>query len=420
MLPFTLACWRGFTLVVGLVGASGHLGAQSTPSPIASSKVGAAKMVLEKPSMHAAPVQGPADELLMHERQLAAIRDALLQTTLQSPLRVRSTAWIDAEGRLHESAQFTAQTQVRGVRVESYLTHDHQPGYRVQVDAMRSPFDTQLAGQPGAVDDDTMACSERHARWRQRVQVKLRWSDGWSDLPLSLAKHLQIQTQGLWSQDPSSDRWLWQASPSSFASVYAQHLLQPLPPPSADARAELTVAVVQPASAPPPKPVLPWVSQKSVTPEAFLHWRLKIHMPTTEQERSFEWKMPLVYGPVSMHGKPSAGRFMGWNLPSNALQELQQWMNQIDHQTRCDVVAFRVQRVGQEWRVMAQGEHGARPGDRFLIVDRAALPQRLLDPDALASVALAEIALIGRESSGIKWLAGPIPQEGQDWVALPL
>jgi hypothetical protein len=92
----------------------------------------------------------------------------------------------------------------------------------------------------------------------------------------------------------------------------------------------------------------------------------------------------------------------------------------MDAQTLCDVVAYPVQQVGGEWRVMADDQLGARPGDRFLIVDRASVPQRMLEPGALASLAIAEVGTTARESSQIRWLAGPTPQPGRDWVALPL
>lgn len=382
--------------------------------PAAASKVAVVK-VAHQPSI--ALQAGPVDELLAHERELEAIRKALLQTALNAPTRVRSMSWIDGQGRLQESAQFTSDTHVRGVRVESYVNDDNASDYRVHVDVSSVKLPMGVGAQPVS---DEATCAQHNARWRQRVQVQWQWADGWQQLPEPIQQQLQMHAHNAWQQQAQRpSRWLWQSQPHATGGTrYNQVLLQPVAR-RAEGQAVLSVAVMQPQGR-----ATTWLDRITLSqpPQAapLLRWRLQVKLEATQQERAFEWDMPLVYGPLSLHGGSGAGTFSGWNLPKDATQQLQQWVQWMDTQTLCDVVAYPVQQVGSEWRLMADAQLGARPGDRFLIVDRASVPQRMLEPGALASLAIAEVGATARESSQIRWLAGPSPEPGRDWVALPL
>ncbi len=53
--------------------------------------------------------------------RLGAIKQALIDLSLGTELRVTSSGYIDDRGALHESSMITSQSQVRGIRVLSYL-----------------------------------------------------------------------------------------------------------------------------------------------------------------------------------------------------------------------------------------------------------------------------------------------------------
>jgi hypothetical protein len=401
-------------LLVAVLGVVASAPAWSQSKPV--SKAQAVKVAHQPQVAGSTGSTGPVDEMLQHERELEAIRQALLQTALNSPLSVRSMSWIDGQGRLQESAQFTSDTHVRGVRVESYVNDDNAADFRVHVDASQVKLPVGVGAKP---ETNEQTCAQHNARWRQRVRVQWQWSDGWQQLPEPIQKQLQMHSHAAWQQQAERPgRWLWQAQPHAASTSYSQALLQPAAQ-RAEGRAVLSVAVVQPQGRP-----VTWMDRitlsKPEQPVPVLRWRMQVQVHATQQERAFEWDMPLVYGPLSLHGGSGAGTFSGWNLPKDAAQQLRQWVQWMDAQTLCDVVAYPVQQVGGEWRVMADDQLGARPGDRFLIVDRASVPQRMLEPGALASLAIAEVGATARESSQIRWLAGPTPQPGRDWVALPL
>ena len=55
------------------------------------------------------------------DRRLDAIKQALVDLSLGSELRLATSAYVDERGVLHESSLVTSQAQIRGVRVLAYL-----------------------------------------------------------------------------------------------------------------------------------------------------------------------------------------------------------------------------------------------------------------------------------------------------------
>ena len=54
------------------------------------------------------------------QERLDAIRQGLIDASLQTPTRVQTTTWIDSQGSLRESSSFKNGMEVRGVRVLAY------------------------------------------------------------------------------------------------------------------------------------------------------------------------------------------------------------------------------------------------------------------------------------------------------------
>ena len=71
-------------------------------------------------------------ELSAQER-LDAIRQSLIDASLQTPTRVQTTTWIDSQGSLRESSSFKNGMEVKGVRVLAYDRDETgQPKARLQ------------------------------------------------------------------------------------------------------------------------------------------------------------------------------------------------------------------------------------------------------------------------------------------------
>lgn len=66
--------------------------------------------------------------------KLDAIRQGLVEASLDSPTRVQTTTWIDANGSLRESSSFKNGMKVRGVKVLAYERDEAgQPKAQLQI-----------------------------------------------------------------------------------------------------------------------------------------------------------------------------------------------------------------------------------------------------------------------------------------------
>jgi hypothetical protein len=112
-------------------------------------------------SLPASAQQG-RDEPLSAQERLDAIRQSLVEATLQTPTRVATTSWIDAQGSLRESSSFKNGMVVRGVRVLAYGRDETgQAKARVQT----SPFNANDTS-----DSNTAKAKARAMAWL------VRWS----------------------------------------------------------------------------------------------------------------------------------------------------------------------------------------------------------------------------------------------------
>ena len=55
------------------------------------------------------------------DARLEAVRQALAERALQSASRLRSVAWVDEHGTLHENVEVRSNVRLRGVRILDYL-----------------------------------------------------------------------------------------------------------------------------------------------------------------------------------------------------------------------------------------------------------------------------------------------------------
>ena len=77
-----------------------------------------------------------ASAQLSAQERLDAIRQGLVDASLQTPTRVQTTTWIDSQGSLRESSSFKNGMEVRGVRVLAYDRDETgQPKAKLQYQA---------------------------------------------------------------------------------------------------------------------------------------------------------------------------------------------------------------------------------------------------------------------------------------------
>lgn len=312
------------------------------------------------------------------ERQLQAIRDALLEKTLAAPVRVQSYAWIDTEGRLHESTQFTADTRVRGVRVQAYLEDPAAP-VRVQVDTSVLPSGV---GQPA--QNDPQKCLASARRWRQSLHVEAVTHEG--DARHGLVKGLQ---QSFLEAARESRRWVAQERPYQPVTAYEQAVY------GRDADRTEWLARIEVAGS-----------------SGALEARVAV-APLREPAQVRRVRVPLFGVEVG----PGAGGSPGARVLDAAMSGA---LAALERQSACEPLWYSVAGGGERLHLREGAAHGLQPGDRLLLVERQHLPGRLLEPGAVRALALVQVGTPSAHGTPLRWLAGPRPDGAGDWVALPL
>ena len=350
-----------------------------------------------------------------YDAQLAAIRQAILDATLDRPTRVISSAWVDDKGALHESAHFHSEAQVRGVRVLSYVQGD-EPVTEVSAEVL--PWGWKPVGAD-------QSCKAPPRPWRLPLGVQLVMPEGFSGPQLFASQTLLGLAQEAWGQNmQASQRWrthsVAQAAPHSDNAYMraltgqteersgwmAEISLQPHAP--AEARS-WTTRVGQSLNLSENAP--PW------------RWTLSVRLgqklsPTSRLVPQWQIEQIVSIAPVALAQSPTA-----WAQQMQGLlqERMRQWVAQLDKQTECEPVQFHVRRQGTpSLQLQAGFDSGLRPGDRVLLMDPAHVPARMLEPGVAQHLALAQVVKVGAHSTELQQLAGPALASHGAWMALPL
>jgi hypothetical protein len=349
-----------------------------------------------------------------NEAQLAAIRQAILDATLDRPTRVISSAWVDDKGALHEAAHFHSEARVRGVRVLSYVQGDEP---QTQVSAEVLPWGWKPVGAK-------QSCQAPPRPWRLPLGVQALELSGFSGPQHFASQTLLGLAQQAWTQQiQSSQRWRAQAlAPTPTPEVdnpYMRALLG-----QTDERsgwmAEISLQPHAPASALP----RPWTERLHLSePTPEWRWTLRLSLGQKTSAGAHlqpEWEMTQVItvAPLEQAQSPTA---WAQRLQAELHKHTRQWVAQLDKHTECEPVQFHVRRNGSPVLELQAGlDSGLRPGDRVLLMNPSHVPSRMLEPGVAQHLALAQVVKVGPHRTELQQLAGPALASHGAWLALPL
>ncbi|MEY3522334.1 MAG: hypothetical protein RLZZ177_3049 [Pseudomonadota bacterium] len=346
-----------------------------------------------------------------YDAQLAAIRQAILDATLDRPTRVVSTAWVDDKGALHESAHFHSEAQVRGVRVLSYVQGDEPV---TQVSAEVLPWGWKPVGAD-------QSCKAPPRPWRLPLGVQVVMPEGFSGPQLFASQTLVGLAQQAWSHNMQvSQRWrthnVTQVAPQ-LDNAYMRALTGQTEERSGW-MAEISLQPHAPAEA------RSWTDRLSLNQSAPpLRWTLSLRLgqklsPASRLVPQWQIEQIISVAPLALSHSPTA-----WAQQMQGLlqERMRQWVAQLDKQTECEPVQFHVRRQGtQSLELQAGFDSGLRPGDRVLLMDPAHVPARMLEPGVAQHLALAQVVKVGPHRTELQQLAGPALASHGAWMALPL
>jgi hypothetical protein len=351
-----------------------------------------------------------------HEEQLANIRQAILEATVDRPTRVLSTAWVDDQGALHESTHFNSEADVRGVRVLSYLEDGKEPQTRVSAQVL--PWGWRHG-------KDASACDAPPRPWRLPLQVQASMDSSFTGSQLFAAQSLLHLSRQVWrDQLQASQRWRPHVKELPPANSYLRALTGPSEGVSGWA-AEVTIkphAKAEAEAAPGG-----WLDKLQTlyqpAQEAGWRWSLSVrigerHSPDGPLQAHWKMTQVLRVSPQALSQNPSA-----WiqQMQAHLEQALRGWVQELDKHSGCEPVQFHV-RTGPLNNLLLQAgaDSGLRPGDRLLIMNPAQVPKRMLEAGAAQHLALAQVVKVGTDLVELKQLAGPTLPAQSHWMALPL
>lgn len=350
-----------------------------------------------------------------HEAQLNAIRQAILQATLDRPTRVLSSAWIDEKGALHESAHFQSEAQVRGVRVLSYLNDDKEEVPQVSAEVL--PWGWPSAKTPSSAEN----CKPPPRPWRLPLLVQTRVENGFTGPQQFASQTVLSMASQAWQQKmQSSQRWSAQHKEAPPDSPYLRALTGPGSSPSGWT-AEWVLKPHAPATSFGLGLGQAW--QQLSRGEADWRWTLSFTLgqrqsPTGPIEPVWQVQEVLTIDPQALSQNPSA-----WSqqIKERLQSQMQDWVDKLDKRSACEPVQFHVQRNGAEGLQLLGGyQSGLRPGDRVLVVNPSHIPSQMLEPGATQHLALAQVVKVGPDLTELQQLAGPALAPQGRWMALPL
>ncbi len=354
---------------------------------------------------------GRTQSTKQHEAQLSAIRQAILQATIERPTRVLSSAWIDDKGALHESAHFQSEAQVRGVRVLSYLQDEQDTAPQISAEVL--PWGWREAQTKATV------CKAPPRPWRLPLTLQTR-VDGAFTGPQQFASQtlLSVVSQTWMQKMQASQRWRTHIKPTPPENSYMRALTGPIDSPTGWT-AELVIKPYAPEEGFNVRKAWHQLNQS----EADWRWTVSFtlgerHSSTGPIEPRWQMEQVIAIDPLTVSQNPSA-----WvqGLKEQLQHKMQAWVQQLDKRSECEPVQFHVRRSATQGLQLQAGlESGLRPGDRVLLMNPIHIPSQMLEPGATQHLALAQVIKVGPDRTELQQLAGPALSAQGHWMALPL
>ena len=408
--------WLGRSAVV-LTACLGTLAAAESLSP---AELATQAVAMSAVRMASQPVANANQTALTqpqkeHETQLSAIRQAILDATLDRPTRVISSAWVDDKGALHEASHFHSEAKVRGVRVLKYVQGDEpQP----QVSAEVLPWGWKPVGT-------TQSCQAPPNPWRLPVGVQALDLSGFSGPQQFASQTLLNMAQQTWTKQlQSSQRWSPQALAPTPAPEVENHYMRALLTGPNDVRsgwvAEFSLQPHAPAATPPSS----WTERLNSSTQA-PEWRWTLHLKLGQKTNPGsslqpEWQMTqtISVAPLQLGQNPTS---WAQGLQAELQNHMSQWVALLDKHTECEPIQFHVRRNASLGLELQAGlDSGLRPGDRVLLMNPSHVPSRMLESSVAQHLALAQVVKVGRNRTELQQLAGPALASQGAWMALPL
>lgn len=323
-------------------------------------------------------------DLMGADERLEAIRNSLVQAALDGPTEVKSTQWLDKDGALRESNSFTSGMEVRGVRVLSYGRDlkDEQVGDGSANAQLSTDSKKSLKGT--ACSKSTFA--DKMAVWHHMTLDIVLAPNMTGTQKYRANQILQDLRRNLLLSSAQS-RLVHLGDMTLPASRYEQVLVgkgeEYIP-----WRVRLTLGVSSESLTTAPTFVAHFDVNERTLPDVFLSYEQLISVDSHPQDTTPKPLSPIVMDEVHAVA--------------------QGFIKTLETKLACAPPQFQVLKIQSDtFRINGGYMSGLRVGDRLVVADKEKIPNHVLEPAALASMAMTQVTSVSGYYADLKQIAGP-------------
>ena len=338
---------------------------------------------------------------------LVAIKEALVSEAQATESKVVNTAWLDAQGQLHESLMIQSSMRVRGIQVQTYLDEIQKPKVEIALDDKKGLLPECF------IKDD-------HLRRTIRILPTKMSQSSVTGMDQTLAVSLSLLSNRFSTYFNESDYWHKKGSLPQVG--YYQSIVSGVRP--EPFRFELVVSVSkgtkpkdhQEERVPGSDPVsLFFQGTPSVHSEDWMIMTAQLTKVTTDEviwSSQSNIRVPVRSVTYTSQSLPDV-------MVGQIEAELNKWTSTLDEYAICQPVNFQITEVDGRVEIDGGITAGLKTGDRLLVIDGERIPDRVLEPGALAELSLAQVVRVEDDSAIIQYAAGAELIDATGKVALP-
>lgn len=381
--------------------------------------------------------------------KLDAIRQGLVEAALDSPTRVQTTAWIDANGSLRESSSFKNGMKVRGVKV---LAYDRDEAGQAKA---------QLQISPASHSSSEQASQSESSAWKKlsslfsmgATQLKKHWfstpSATSSSAEVAVVNITQCdapknsnQLRHLVNFEMHMDREIHPAFVQAFSPILQRSWLSPtndtksnwkMIPGMQEPSMSTRMTAYESALLSTPSGHMPWIARLYVRttllpspgiaglrggmgPGMTATLTLEVS-PKDEPGLHYQESMTVPIEVDSQAWRPTRVSLAG----EQALrQQVDEWGHKLAQWLSCEEVKPTVTAVNQQAISINVGAlAGIKKGDEWLIADPKNFPAQLLGNEGAPQTLLARVQAVSPYDSKLILAAGPSNAVQVNWRAWP-
>lgn len=338
---------------------------------------------------------------------LVAIKEALVSEAQATESKVVNTAWLDAQGQLHESLMIQSSMRVRGIQVQTYLDEIQKPRVEIALDDKKGLLPECF------IKDD-------HLRRTVRILPAKMPQSAVTGLDQTLAASLSLLSHRLSTYFNESDYWHEKGSlreVGHYQSIVSGVRPEPV-------RFELVVSVSkgtkpkdhQEERVPGSDPVsLFFQGTPSVHGEDWMIMTAHLTKVTTDEviwSSQSNIRVPVRSVTYTSQSLPDV-------MVGQLQAELDKWTSTFDEYAMCQPVNFQITEADGRVEIDGGIIAGLKTGDRLLVIDGERISGRVLEPGALAELSLAQVVRVEDDLAIIQYAAGAELIDATGKVALP-